>query len=664
LTHDGLLTVLKIFVISQAIVSITLMVITRMPAYVNTRRIILSLYGEVLLFAFVPLGIFLISTVPFDPQLYANAALLTFVFYVCANVFIAAILLGENEIGVLRRLGHILFSCISYLKTRLGFVILVAVTVPIVTAYMFMTDRGFADAVTQLRIDINRSDDTDWYFVDLHEGVRFTQPMMVRESPSGDMYVLERAGRIYRQRSGSEKEPELLIDITHRLGIVETENGAQGFDLHPDFEAGSPYLYLYYTDSTDSDVQTNRLSRFDLSTEDPIAAEFPLIEQERSKRGFHNGGTVVFGPDRYLYLSVGEMGDTFSQQFITKELMGGVLRIDVGAANPAGSHVIPKQPQNGKTQGYTIPNDNPFVGVDGALAEFFALGLRNPFRMDFDPETGVLWAGDVGSTEWEEVNIVVAGGNYQFPYVEGISPQSEQPLEIIGTEVEPAYYYRHSAYDRAVIGGTVYRGSLHPTLSGQYLFGDNYSGKISALPAVSSQGVTPMLLTQVNQVAQRGITSITQTKKGEILITTLGRSDQATGRVLKLISAEECEAISCNSGNVVVEQSTNTSDQQIGLLFKENCGRCHGDGGLGDGPDAADIDVAIPDFSDPDFHAGSSDGKLFNVIKHGGESEGLSYWMPPWDTILSDEEVEAMVQYVRSFNRDNPRSEHHTHDDD
>ena len=168
--------------------------------------------------------------------------------------------------------------------------------------------------------------------------------------------------------------------------------------------------------------QINRLARFSLSGESTQArsdSEYDLITWDRPDDGFHNGGSVEFGPDGFLYIAIGEMNLHAGYQSVSYSLTAGIMRIDVDKRGELISRPITKQPIDAVTQDYFIPTDNPFVDVGSALGEYWALGLRNPFRMSFDPKTHNLWAGDVGSTVWEEVNLVRKGHNYGFPFREG-----------------------------------------------------------------------------------------------------------------------------------------------------------------------------------------------------------------------------------------------------
>ncbi len=205
----------------------------------------------------------------------------------------------------------------------------------------------------------------------------------------------------------------------------------------------------------------------------------------------HNGGDLHFGPDGYLYVSLGDEGgqnDGFNNsQIITNDFFSAILRIDVDKR--PGS--LPPNPHPAATTYYAVPPDNPFVGatqfnglpVDPARVrtEFWAVGFRNPWRMSFDPDTGLLYCGDVGQSQREEVDLVWPGANYGWAYWEGNIPgpkSNQAPAGFVHTP--PLRDYPRSE-GLSVIGGRVYRGTRLSQLYGAYVYGDYGSGRIWAL---------------------------------------------------------------------------------------------------------------------------------------------------------------------------------------
>jgi quinoprotein glucose dehydrogenase len=183
----------------------------------------------------------------------------------------------------------------------------------------------------------------------------------------------------------------------------------------------------------------------------------------------HVGGTIVFGPDGYLYVALGDGGsggDPHNNGQKLDTLLGKVLRIDVDRRDPG------KQ--------YAVPPDNPFVGQPGARGEIWAYGLRNIWRMSFDRETRKLWAADVGQDLWEEIDVIVRGGNYGWRLREGQHKFGDKGSQPRSDLIEPIWEYHHDV-GKSITGGSVYRGKKLPRLVGKYLYGDFITGKLWAL---------------------------------------------------------------------------------------------------------------------------------------------------------------------------------------
>ncbi len=271
-----------------------------------------------------------------------------------------------------------------------------------------------------------------------------------------------------------------FLNISGRVNDGGNEEGLLGLAFDPDFRING-HFYVNYTASS---PRRTVVSRFSVSADDPdradSASERVILEVEQPF-GNHNGGQVAFGPDGYLYIGLGDGGDAGDPRGNGQDLttlLGTILRIDVGSATPPDTYVIPR--------------DNPFVGnTKGAREEIWAYGLRNPWRFSFDPETGDLWAGDVGQNTWEEIDVIKPGLNYGWNVMEGahcyLGGRTARQLLEAGSEgcdktglEEPVAEYRHDD-GCSVTGGFVYRGSRLPSLDGAYVYGDFCSGKIWAL---------------------------------------------------------------------------------------------------------------------------------------------------------------------------------------
>lgn len=330
----------------------------------------------------------------------------------------------------------------------------------------------------------------------------FAQPLAL-VTPPGEtrrLFVVEKTGRIWVIPDVTAAAPTrtLFLDLSTRTASSTDPNDERGLlalAFHPRY-AENGQFYVWYTLNTTTGAGGglhDRLARFhvtaDANVADP-ASEQPMITQ-RDEAANHNGGELLFGPDGYLYLSVGDEGnanDTLgNSQRIDRDFFAGILRLDVDQR--LGS--LPPNPHPAVHGGtYTVPLDNPFVGAtthNGATVlplavrtEFWATGLRNPWRMSFDSATGRLWCADVGQGSREEINLIVRGGNYGWNYREGTiaGPRSNPPAGV--TLIGPVWDYPRSV-GLSVTGGFVYRGQRLPALFGQYLFTDFVTGRIWSL---------------------------------------------------------------------------------------------------------------------------------------------------------------------------------------
>ena len=308
------------------------------------------------------------------------------------------------------------------------------------------------------------------------------RPIQALQHPkdASKLYIVEQPGRILLAdpSKADAKEAPVALDIRERVNDGGNEEGLLSIAFHPKFPEKRE-LYAYYTAAK---PRRSVLSRFTVSEDgtaiDPASEEIILVQSQPYPN--HNGGTVVFGPDGYLYLSFGDGGAANDPHHYGQDLstwLAKVIRIDVNAKGADGAP-------------YAVPADNPFVGKAGAKPEIWALGTRNIWRMSFDPKTGDLWAGDVGQNEWEEISLIVKGGNYGWNAREGFHAFQGGKGE--GPFIDPVVEYHHRE-GMSVTGGRVYRGDAIPALHGVYLYADFVSGNLWGIRMVDGKPTRPFL---------------------------------------------------------------------------------------------------------------------------------------------------------------------------
>jgi uncharacterized repeat protein (TIGR03806 family) len=271
-----------------------------------------------------------------------------------------------------------------------------------------------------------------------------------------------------------------------------------GLVFHPGF-ATNHFVFVWYTwvkpgtvvgspttrpNPVLPDTYHDRLSRFTLDDQGvAVPGSETVLVDLTDQTVWHHGGGMFFHPvNGFLYWTDGDNSVGDNDQIINKSLYSGVFRVDVDCRGGTISHAPPRQPVNGVTAHYYIPNDNPFVGQSNVLEEFYCLGLRSPHRMTYDAATGRIFIGDVGESSREEIDVIEPGEsglNFQWNRCEGTLGKMEEPY--IGISRGPVLDYPHSD-GRAIIGGYVYRGrQFAADLGGKYIFGDNVMRTIWAL---------------------------------------------------------------------------------------------------------------------------------------------------------------------------------------
>jgi glucose/arabinose dehydrogenase len=263
----------------------------------------------------------------------------------------------------------------------------------------------------------------------------------------------------------------VFLDLQAKVLYKDNENeqGLLGVAFHPKYKDNGE-LFLFYTDK--SKRLQNVVSRFRVSKDDPNKVD-PNSEEEllRISHKFwnHDGGTICFGPDGFLYIVLGDGGsanDPDENGQNKKTLLGKILRIDINKKDG--------------DKAYGIPADNPFVNDKDTRPEIYCLGVRNPWRMAFDRKTGQGWFGEVGQNLWEEINLLEKGANYGWNIRESLHPFGAKGVGHRPDLIEPIWEYHHSV-GKSITGGHVYRGKQLPELEGMYLYADYVSGKLWAL---------------------------------------------------------------------------------------------------------------------------------------------------------------------------------------
>ena len=386
---------------------------------------------------------------------------------------------------------------------------------------------------------------------------------------TGRMFLVDQIGAIKVMLPNGTILKEPFLDVSDRMSRLNPgydERGLLGLAFHPDFAKNGRIFILYSAPLRAGGPKgfncTNHVSEFAVSKENPnkvnMSSERIILEVDKPQMN-HNGGTIAFGPDGYLYIPLGDGGGandvglghipkTGNAQN-TSTMLGKVLRIDVN--------------KMGKDMAYAVPADNPFVGKQGYLPEIWAYGLRNPYRMSFDKGGNYsLFLSDAGQNLWEEVDIITKSGNYGWNIKEGAhcfdpnSPNKSPDAcldkgykgeQLVGPIID---YDGHRINRTVVVGGYIYRGKALPELEGDYVFGDWSSGftkgdgvLLIAMPAPVGK------LWNIEEVKVAGnssgrinefVRSFGQDDDGELYVLTSDASGPKgdTGKVYKIVPAQ------------------------------------------------------------------------------------------------------------------------------
>ena len=339
--------------------------------------------------------------------------------------------------------------------------------------------------------------------VEAYPNLSFNQPLEYIQPGDGSnrVFVVEKSGKIIVFDNNPQvTSTKVFLDLSSRVDSSSTEKGLLGLTFHPNF-AQNGLFYANYTTRSSTVV-----ARYQVSPDQPdqglINSEQVLLNIAQPYPN-HKGGHMAFGPDGYLYIGMGDggsEGDPLGNGQKLDTLLGKILRIDVDHAD------------SGKL--YGIPTDNSFAGnQNGYREEIYAYGFRNPWKFSFDTKNGRLWVADVGQNTVEEIDIVEKGLNYGWNIMEGsLCYPASKTCSRTGLQL-PIWEYPHPL-GIAITGGYVYYGSLNPSLTGAYVYGDYGTGLIWALWVDAAQTPQNNVLLHTNL----NISSFGVDQNGEIYI--------------------------------------------------------------------------------------------------------------------------------------------------
>jgi uncharacterized repeat protein (TIGR03806 family) len=352
----------------------------------------------------------------------------------------------------------------------------------------------------------------------------FASPVGMFQAPGDDTrwYVLEQTGRIMTfEDVDSVAQAEVFADFSDKVACCG-ERGLLGLAFHPEY-ASNRRVFVSYTFRNGLLGLVTAIHRLERHPDRRALdrATEALIFQVKQPYGNHNGGSVAFGPDGYLYAGYGDGGaggDPLGHGQNLETHLGSMVRLDVDGVDTERMTL------------YRVPADNPFVGVEGAQPEIWAYGLRNPWKFSFDVATGDLWAADVGQSLVEEVDLIVRGGNYGWKVYEGTRCYSGHPLCGELEAIDPVVEYVHEGR-ASVTGGFVYRGDAIPELAGAYIYADYASGRVwAAMPDPASP--TGYRERTLIQSAGFAISSFGQGQDGEVYLV---RYQEQGGAIYRLV---------------------------------------------------------------------------------------------------------------------------------
>jgi len=375
-----------------------------------------------------------------------------------------------------------------------------------------------------------------------YPNLTFTSPLYLTYSNDGTnrIFVIQQNGiiKVFPNDSNvTAANAKTFLDISNKISASSGEEGLLGLTFHPNFTSNG-YFYIDYT--APNPLHTV-IARFKVSSGNPDKAdslsEYQVLTINQPFTN-HNGGTMMFGMDGYLYIGMGDGGsggDPNNNAQNTQVLLGKMLRLNVNDTTP--------------TTRYTIPTTNPFYNNPAAgKGEIFCWGMRNPWKYSQDAVTGLIYCGDVGQNLWEEVDIIQGGKNYGWRITEGYACYNP-PANCDTTGITmPIKVYGHTSGSCAITGGYVYRGARRPELQGAYIYGDYCSGLVWMLRYNNGTVTSDSLLTTLPSA----LSSFGVDQYNELYFV-----GYTTGKIYKFNLSSRALGINNSGNNIPVKYSLN-----------------------------------------------------------------------------------------------------------
>ncbi|WP_447635676.1 PQQ-dependent sugar dehydrogenase [Flavobacterium microcysteis] len=337
----------------------------------------------------------------------------------------------------------------------------------------------------------------------------FNNPIEIAHAGDSRLFVVEQSGVIKILNSNGTTNATPFLNITSIISCCG-ERGLLGLAFHPNY-ATNGFFYVNYTNTAGNTV----IARYSVSSNPDVAnTTGTILMTVNQPFSNHNGGTIKFGPDGYLYIGMGDGGsggDPGNRAQNINELLGKMLRIDVNSGSP-----------------YGIPPTNPYAGATAGADEIWAIGLRNPWKFSFNRLNGDLWIADVGQDQIEEINKVsstTAGLNYGWRCYEGNAAYNTTGCAAMSTMTFPVAQYTHASTGGcSITGGYVYTGSTYPAMQNKYFFADYCVNRIGM---VDTSGT---ITYSANFSGSNLFTSFGENSSGELFVT--GTSQDVIYRVI------------------------------------------------------------------------------------------------------------------------------------